>query len=99
MAIHVVTHRKGGSTAEVTPAVSRLKVAALRSGAEDFRLSIELAGPEAGQWVLVIRFSDMASFGRAMQAAMTDADGRAILEDLEKISPTTSRRLVAEVDI
>ena len=54
MAIHLVTHRKGGSTTEVTPVVSRLKASALKSGAEDFRLSIELAGPEAGQWVLVI---------------------------------------------
>ena len=99
MAIHVVTHRKGGSTTEVTPVVSRLKASALKSGAEDFRLSIELAGPEAGQWVLVIRFSDMASFGRAMGAAMADPDARAILEDLEKISPMTSRRIVAEVDL
>ena len=99
MAIHLVTHRKGGSTKEVTAAVSRLKAAALRSGAEDFRLSVELAGPEAGQWVLVIRFSDMASFGRAMGATMADPDARAILEDLERISPMTSRRIVAEVDL
>ena len=99
MAIHIVTHRKGGSATEVAAIVSRLKAAALRHGAEDFRLSIELAGPEAGQWVLVIRFSDMASFGRAMGATMTDLDGRAILEDLEKISPMTSRRIVAEVDL
>jgi hypothetical protein len=99
MAIHVVTHRKGGSTTEVTAAVSRLKAAVLRSGAEDFRLSIELAGPEAGQWILVNRFSDMASFGRAMGAAMADPDSRAILEDLEKVSPMTSRRIVAEVDL
>jgi len=99
MAIHVVTHRKGGSTTEVTPVVSRLKAAALRSGAEDFRLSMELAGPEAGQWVLAIRFSDMASFGRAMGAAMTDPDTRTILDDLEKISPMTRRRIVAEVDL
>ena len=99
MAIHVVTHRKGGSTTEVTPVVRRLKASALKSGAEDFRLSIELAGPEAGQWVLVIRFSDMASFGSSMGAAMADPDGRAILEDLEKISPMTSRRIVAEVDL
>lgn len=99
MAIHLVTHRKGGSATEVTPVVSRLKASALKSGAEDFRLSIELAGPEAGQWILVIRFSDMASFGRAMGATMADRDARAILEDLEKISPMTSRRLVAEVDL
>ena len=98
MAIHIVTHRKGGSTTEVTAAVSRLKAAVLRSGAEDFRLSLELAGPEAGQWILVIRFSDMASFGRAMGAALADPDSRAILEDLEKVSPMTSRRIVAEVD-
>ena len=99
MAIHVVTHRKGGSTTEITPAVSRLKAAASRSGAEDVQLSIEVAGPQAGQWVLVIRCSDMASFGRAMGSGMADPDARAILEDLEKISPMTSRRIVADVDL
>ena len=99
MAIHIVTHRKGGSATEVTAVVSRLKAAALRSGAEDFRLSIELAGPEAGQWILVIRFSDMASFGRAIGSALADPDSRAILEDLEKVSPMTSCRIVAEVDL
>ena len=60
---------------------------------------LELAGPEAGQWVLVIRFSDLASFGTAMAAVLADTDARAILEDLEKISPMTSRRIVAEVDV
>jgi hypothetical protein len=30
---------------------------------------------------------------------MADPDARAILEDLEKISPMTSRRIVAEVDL
>ena len=99
MAIHVVTHRKGGSTTEVVAVVSRLKAAALRTGAEDFRLSVEVAGPEAGQWILVIRYSDMASFGSSIGAAMADPDVRAILEDLEKISPMTSRRIVAEVDL
>ena len=45
MAIHLVTHRKGGSREEVAAVVSRLKAATLRSGAEDFRLSVEIAGP------------------------------------------------------
>jgi hypothetical protein len=99
MAIHIVTQRKGGTTADVTAAASRLKAAVMRHGAEDFRLSLEVAGPNAGQWVLVIRFSDWESFGRSMATAMGDPDNRAILADLEKISETISRRIVAEVDI
>jgi hypothetical protein len=71
----------------------------LRTGAEDFRLSVEIAGPTAGEWILVISFSDMVSFGSSIGAAMADPDVRAILEDLEKISPMTSRRIVAGIDL
>jgi hypothetical protein len=99
MAIHLVTHRKGGSTADVTAAASRLKAAVIRHGAEDFQLSLEVAGPTAGQWVLVIRFSDWTSYGRAMAAGMGDPDVLAILTDLDRIAEMTSRRLVAGVDI
>ena len=99
MAIYLVTHRKGGTPADVIAAASRLKALATKHGAEDLQLHAEVAGPAAGQWVLVLRFSDWASYGRAMESAQADPTTQAVLADLDKIAEMTSRRLGAGVDI
>ena len=99
MAIYLVTHRKGGNSADVIAAASRLKALATKHGAEDLQLHAEVAGPAAGQWVLVVRFSDWASYGRAMESAQADPTIQAVLADLDKIAEMTSRRLGAGVDI
>ena len=99
MAIYLVTHRKGGTPADVIAAASRLKALATKHGAEDLQLHSEVAGPAAGQWVLAIKFSDWASYGRAMESAQADPTIQAVLADLDKIAAMTSRRLGAGVDI
>jgi hypothetical protein len=99
MAIRLVTHRKGGSTADITAVAKRLKAAVLRHGAETFQLSVEIAGPTAGQWVLAINFGDWTSYGKAMTAATGESDVQGILAELDKVAEITSRRLIAEIDI
>ncbi len=99
MGIRLVTHRKGGSAADIAAVAKRLKTAVMRHGAESFQLSVEVAGPAAGQWVLAINFSDWTSYGRAMAATMAEPDLQAILTELDRIAEMTSRRLIAEVDI
>jgi hypothetical protein len=71
----------------------------MRHGAEAFQLSVEVAGPAAGQWVLAINFSDWTSYGRAMAAATGEPDVQGILAELDKVAEVTSRRLIAEIDI
>jgi hypothetical protein len=99
MAIRLVTHRKGGNAADITAIAKRLKTAVLRHGADSFQLSVEIAGPAAGQWVLVINFSDWTSYGRAMAAAIGEPDVQGILTELDKVAEMTGRRLIAEIDI
>ena len=99
MAIRLVTHRKGGNTADITAVAKRLKAAVMRHGAEAFQLSVEIAGPTAGQWVLTINFSDWNSYGRAMTAAMAEPDVQGILTELDRVAEMTSRRLIAVVEI
>ena len=99
MAVYLVTHRKGGSSAEVIAAASRLKALVTKHGAEDLQLHSEVAGPAAGQWVLAIKFSDWAAYGRAMESALADPTSQAVLADLDKITELTSRRLGVGIDI
>lgn len=99
MAINLVTHRKGGKPEEVIAATKRLKALVMKHGAEDLQLFTEIAGPDAGQWALVIRFRDWESYGRALAGATADLQFAATLGALESLSEITSRRLVAGVEL
>jgi hypothetical protein len=99
MAINLVTHRKGGEPDDVISAVKQLKAFVMKHGADDLQLSTEIAGPDAGQWVLVIRFKNWESYGETLASATADPQFSATLGRLEKLSDLTSRRLVAGIDL
>lgn len=99
MAINLVTHRAGGKPADMVAAARRLKTLASKYGAEDLQLSIEIAGPGAGQFVLVLRFSSWESYGRSMAGLTADPEFQSTLAQLEAAGETVSRRLVASVDL
>jgi hypothetical protein len=98
MAIILVTYRKGGKPADMAAAAKQLKALALKHGAEGLQLSTVIAGPDAGQWVLVLSFSNWESYGRAMAGCMGDPEFAKTLAQLEAAGETVSRRLVADVD-
>jgi len=99
MAINLVTHRKGGKPEEVTAAAKQMRAFVMKHGAEDLQLSTEIAGPDAGQWVLVIRFKDWESYGRTLAGATADLQFSAILGALDMVAEMTNRRLVAGVEL
>lgn len=70
----------------------------VKNGAEDLQLSTEIAGPDAGQRVLVIGFKDWESYGRALAQATADRQFSTTLGTLDNLSEVTHRRLVAGVD-
>jgi hypothetical protein len=71
----------------------------MKHGAEDLQLFTEIAGPDASQWALVIRFKDWESYGRALGGATADPQFSATFGAIENLSEITSRRLVAGVDL
>lgn len=99
MAINLVTHRKGGKSADMVTAARQLKALMLKHGAEDLQLSAEIAGPAAGQFVLAIRFSNWESYGRAMAGSMSDPESQSALAQIEVAGELVSRRLVASIDL
>ena len=99
MTINVVTYRKGGKPSDLLGAAKRLKTFVTKHGAEDLQLFSEVAGPDAGQWVLVIRFSGWEAFGRGMAAATADPDYATTIGALDAISEITGRRLAVGHDL
>lgn len=98
MTINLVTYRKGGKPAEMAAAAKRLKAFALKRGAEGLQLSTVIAGPDAGQWVLVLGFANWESYGRAMAGMVGDPEFEATLAQLEAAGETVSRRLLTGID-
>jgi hypothetical protein len=99
MAINLVTHRKGGKPEEIAAAARRLKEFVIKHGAEDLTLANEMAGPSAGQWVLVIRCTDWESYGRMSAGVTADPQFSAIIGALDSLGEVTSRRLVADLNL
>ena len=64
-----------------------------------FQLSQVIAGPDAGQWVIVLTVGNWEAYGRAMAGAMADPEFRAAIAQLDGLSEVTGRRLVASVDL
>lgn len=98
MAINLVTYRKGGKPSDFLGAAKQLKTFITKHGAEDLQILTEIAGPDPGQWVLVIRFSGWELFGWAMAAATADPDYATTIGALDAISEITDRRLAVEHD-
>ena len=72
MTVRLVNHRKGGNRDDMVAAVNGLKSWWTRHGTQDVSLSQEIAGPAAGQWVVVIWWNDWQSYGSGMAAAVSD---------------------------
>ncbi len=54
MGINVVTYRKGGNPEAVKAAARKLKAFAEKHGAQQFVINSVVAGPDAGQWALIL---------------------------------------------
>jgi hypothetical protein len=99
MAVSVVTYRKGGTRETVAAATRKLKAFVEKHGAQDLMLNAVTAGPDAGQWALVLTFADWRAFGESMQSAMSDPAFAQVLSEMDAVAEVVSRRIVVSVDL
>ena len=99
MSINVVTYRKGGKHETVTAAARKLKAFVEKHGAQQFVINSVVAGPDAGQWALIITFADWEALGKSMKSASSDPAFAQIISELDAAAEMVSRRIVASVDL
>ena len=99
MPVTVVTTRKGGAREAMIAATRKLKAVTEKHGAESVTLNQVAAGPDAGQWVILLMFTNWEAFGKAMQSAMSDPATQDALAGVDAISEVVNRRVVAGVDL
>ena len=99
MGINVVTYRKGGNHEAVKAAARKLKAFAEKHGAQQFAMNSVVAGPDAGQWALILTFADWGAFGESMRSSSSDPAFVQIMSELDAAAELVSRRIVASVDL
>jgi hypothetical protein len=99
MSVTIVTTRMGGTREDVTAAVRKLKAITERHGAEAVTLSLEMAGPNAGAWVIRIQCADWEVFGKLGDVAMNDREAQQAVAGLDAVAQLVSRRVISSVDL
>jgi len=99
MTVSTVSYWKGGKHEQMVAVASKAKAFFTKHGAERFQLNFVHAGPDAGQWVAVITYSNWESYGKAMQALTNDPEYQALLAQVSAISELTGRRIVVSIDL
>lgn len=99
MTVSVVTYRKGGTREAITAATRKLKAFVEQHGAQQLVLNSVTAGPDAGQWALVLTFADWATFGKSLQSASGDPAFAQVLSEMDAAAEIVSRRIVVSVEL
>jgi hypothetical protein len=99
MTISSVSYWRGGEDEDVATIAGRAKAVVTKHGAERYELMIVNAGPEAGQWIIIISYRNWESYGRAMEALAHDPEIHALVAEMTAISELTSHRIVASIDL
>ena len=99
MTVSVVTYRKGGTHEAVTAAARKLRASAMKHGAQGLALNAVIAGPDAGQWALVLTFPAWDAFGKSMQSTFSDPTAAQVLSEMEAAAGMVRRRILVSADL
>ncbi len=98
MTISGVSHYRGGTIDEVVPLAKALKAAYLKHGI-GYRLSRFQTGPNVGDWLVVVQFTDQAAYDKAQAPVAQDPEIQRIFAEIAKIAKRISREMVTDVDL
>jgi hypothetical protein len=99
MSVTTVTYWKGGKPEQIVPAAKQAKAILIKHGAQHVELNKVYAGPDTGQWAVVVNFGNWNAYGKSQQALLEDAEYQTLLARVGEISEMTSRRIVVSVDL
>jgi hypothetical protein len=98
MTVSAVSHYRGGSIEVVTPLARALKAVYLKYGV-GYRLSRFETGPNAGDWLVVVQYADMAAYETAFASFAEDPEWQQAVTGISKIAKRVSREMVVDLDL
>jgi hypothetical protein len=99
MSVTIVTTRMGGTHEDVIAAVRKMKAVSERHGAEAVTLALEMAGPNAGAWVIRVHCANWEAFGKLGDIVINDHEARQAIAGLDAVSQLVSRRIIAAIHL
>lgn len=98
MTVSGVSHYRGGTIDLVVPLAKTLKAIYLKYGVA-YRLSRFETGPNAGDWLVVVQYSDMAAYEKAFASFTQDPEWQQAATEIDKIAKRISREMVVDLDL
>jgi hypothetical protein len=98
MTVSAVSHYRGGTIDVVTPLAKTMKAVHLKHGVA-YRLSRFETGPNAGDWLLVVQYADMAAYEAAPARFAQDPEWQQAVAEISKVANRISRELVVDLDL
>lgn len=94
MTVTVITRWTTQNVEASTQAAKRAKVIWMKNGAQDVRLNQIFTGPNTGQWLVAIMFTDMAAYAKASAVVTASADMKKIQADNAKAGAVMHERVI-----
>jgi hypothetical protein len=98
MTISAVSHYRGGTIDVVVPLAKSLKAIYLKLGVV-YRLSQFQAGPNVGDWFVVVQYADQTAYEKAQAAIAQDPECQQVFAEIAKFAKRISRELVVDLDL
>jgi hypothetical protein len=98
MTITAISRWKGGETGPMVETVRKLQSIAAKYGAE-YQLGRIHTGLSVGDWLVVIRHADWASYGTCQAGLAADAEYQALLAQASGLAERIERDIVVGIDL
>jgi len=98
MTVSAISHYRGGTIDVVAPLARSLKAVYLKHGVV-YRLSRFETGPNAGDWLVVVQYADMAACENALARFAQDPEWQHAVTEISKVATRISRELVVDLDL
>ena len=97
MTLSAVSHYRGGTVDEVVPLAKTLKAIYLKYGVV-YRLSRFQAGPNEGDWFVMVTYADTTAYENANQLFHQDAELQQVFIEIAKFAKRIKREMMIDVD-
>src|SRR6476620_578104 len=98
MTVSGLSHDRGCTIDEVAPLAKKLKAIYLKHGVA-YRLSRFQAGPNVGDWFVVMQYADQTAYEKAQEAIAQDTECQQIFVEIAKFAKRISREMVIDLDL
>jgi hypothetical protein len=98
MTVSAISHYRGGTIDVVAPLAKKLKAAYVKHDVA-YRLSRFEAGPNIGDWFVVVQYADQTAYEKLQVTIAQDPECQQAFAEIAKFAKRINRELVTDLDL